>query len=387
MKLDKRRKDHFGPRFGMRCVIFVDDLNMPKKEKYGAQPPIEILRQFVDQGGWYDRKDNKHPFRNIVDTMIIAAMGTPGGGRSYITPRFQRHFNIVAFANFDDNSMKSIFGSILKWHFRTGHFDQQVSMLETKIVAATMKVYEQIGRDLKPTPMKTHYTFNLRDFSKVICGMTMPTAKELGTSDSTMRLWAHECTRIFGDRLINNEDRLWMLNCIKECVRAPFGGNFDTIFKHLDTDKNGKVETIDEFRGLLWGDIYTSFGMPDRPYEEILDTVKLQTCADESLIQYNNISDKPMPLVLFNFAIEHLLRIGRILKQPGGHALLVGVGGSGRQSLSRLASKLADFDVFQVEIKKVYRTQEWREDIKELMRQVGNKGNPTTFLFTDTQIK
>ena len=142
MKLEKRRKDHFGPRFGMRCVIFVDDLNMPKKEKYGAQPPIEILRQFVDQGGWYDRKDNKHPFRNIVDTMIIAAMGTPGGGRSYITPRFQRHFNIVAFANFDDNSMKSIFGSILKWHFRTGHFDQQVSMLESKIVAATMKVYE-----------------------------------------------------------------------------------------------------------------------------------------------------------------------------------------------------------------------------------------------------
>ena len=107
----------------MRCVVFVDDLNMPKKEKYGAQPPIEILRQFVDGGGWYERKDNKHPFRNIVDTMVICAMGTPGGGRSFITPRFQRHFNIIAFANFDDATLTSIFRSILKYHFRTGKFN------------------------------------------------------------------------------------------------------------------------------------------------------------------------------------------------------------------------------------------------------------------------
>jgi dynein heavy chain, axonemal len=184
----------------------------------------------------------------------------------------------------------------------------------------------------------------------------MPTSKALVTPDSCLRLWAHETTRIFGDRLINNEDRMWMLNAVKEITRAPFGQSFDSVFSHLDTDKNGKVETLDEFRGLAFGDIFTNFGIPERPYEEILDKVKLQQAADEHLVQYNLASDKPMPLVLFNFAIEHLMRIGRVLKQPGGHLLLVGVGGSGRQSLSRLASKMAEFDVYQVEIKKNYRT-------------------------------
>jgi len=76
---------------------------MPKTEFYGAQPPIEILRQFLDQGGWYDRQDNKHPFRNLVDTMLISAMGPPGGGRQFITPRMQRWFNLIGFTNFDDN--------------------------------------------------------------------------------------------------------------------------------------------------------------------------------------------------------------------------------------------------------------------------------------------
>ena len=96
----------------------------------------------------------------------------------------------------------------------------------------------------------------------------------------------------------------------------------------------------------MFGEIFTPFGLPDRLYEEIQDKTALQKAAESALDRYNEMADNVMDLVLFAFAIEHLLRIGRVLQQPGGHCMCVGVGGSGRQSLSRLASKIADFEIF-----------------------------------------
>jgi dynein heavy chain len=92
-----------------------------------------------------------------------------------------------------------------------------------------------------------------------------------------------------------------------------------------------------------------------------------------------------MNLVFFKDAILHLSKICRILRQNRGNALLIGVGGSGRQSLTRLASSIRDYKIFTIEITKNYKEPQWKDDLKNLLKTAG-KNEQVTFLFSDTQI-
>lgn len=96
---------------------------------------------------------------------------------------------------------------------------------------------------------------------------------------------------------------------------------------------------------------------------------------------------KKMELVLFNDALEHLLRINRLMEMPRGSGLLVGVGGSGKQSLTRLSSYISRAFSFQITLTKQYNKNAFLEDMKSLYKSAGHLRRPTTFLFTESEIK
>jgi len=168
--MEKKRKGFYGPPLGKEGVIFVDDLNMPQKEVYGAQPPIELLRQWMDYGGWYDIDTPEREFRSTVKVSFTAAMGPPGGGRNSITNRYVRHFNVLYIEPYSDNSLNSIFCNVMEWLFRSNYknpFSAGIEKMKENVVSATIQVYNQVQKQFRPTPAKAHYTFNLRDLSKV----------------------------------------------------------------------------------------------------------------------------------------------------------------------------------------------------------------------------
>ncbi|KAF4024010.1 hypothetical protein G4228_015792 [Cervus hanglu yarkandensis] len=383
-RLDKRRKGVFGPPMGKKCIIFIDDMNMPALEKYGAQPPIELLRQFFDCGNWYDLKDTSKIV--LVDIQLIAAMGPPGGGRNPVTPRFIRHFNICTINTFSDETMVRIFSSIVAFYLRTRDFPPEYFLVGNQIVSGTMEIYKQSMENLLPTPTKSHYTFNLRDFSRVIQGCLLIERGAVEGKHTMIRLFVHEVLRVFYDRLVNDSDRFWLFTLTKNVVKDHFKESFDSIFSHLR--KGNTPITEENLRNLMFGDyLNPDLEGDDRVYIEIPNIHHFSDVVDQCLDEYNQTHKTRMNLVIFRYVLEHLSRICRILKQSGGNALLVGLGGSGRQSLTRLATSMAKMQIFQPEISKSYGMNEWREDMKALLRNVGLKGQKTVFLITDTQIK
>lgn len=102
------------------------------------------------------------------------------------------------------------------------------------------------------------------------------------------------------------------------------------------------------------------------------------------ILEDYNFNQKPMNLVLFNDALEHITKIHRIIRFNRGSALLVGFGGSGKQSLTKLSTYLATYDLFQITLKRGYKEEDFREELKELFKSVLKK--PKTFMFTDSHV-
>jgi len=97
--------------------------------------------------------------------------------------------------------------------------------------------------------------------------------------------------------------------------------------------------------------VYCNFTDPtfqNKNYEEVRDLNVLRTTVEYYVTEYNQINKNQLDLVLFRYALEHLSRISRIISQPRGHALLVGLEGTGRQSLTRLAAYISQYELFQV---------------------------------------
>ncbi|CUG06458.1 dynein heavy chain, putative [Bodo saltans] len=376
-KMEHKSKKVCGPPGGRRMICLVEDLNMPAKEKFGAQPPLELLRQWLDNGYWYDRTTRAR--RQVNDMQLLCCMTF---GRPDISQRLLSKVNVFNVTFPSETVITKIFSAILTFRFRK--FPDWAAMTDN-LVKATIQVYTKVTSDLLPIPSKSHYLYNLRDLSKVFQGIYGCYLEALDCKEHIITLWVHECFRVFADRMNDNNDKTWFKNLVCDKLANIFATKWSTLMKARTKEKN---VVVNEKENMMFVDFWDGEMDEMAKYKMVPSIDLLKKKVEDSLDNFNaEPGARAMNLVFFTDALEHMCRIHRIIRQPRGNALLVGLGGSGRNSLTRLAAYLAGYSMFSIEIHKKYDSDRFHDDLRNLYKACGGlKQQQKVFYFSDNQV-
>lgn len=365
--LEKKVGRNYGPIGSKFLIYFVDDLNIPEVDTFGTVSAHQIIRQCMDYHHWYDR--SKWTLKEIHDCQFIACMN-PSAGSFLIDSRLQRHFLTFAFDSPDSPALYYIFNTIFSHHLsiENNGFTMQHQRISEKLIRMGIALHNRVSQIFIPTAVKFHYLFNLRDLVNIFQGMLFATHETCPTVHDLVRLYIHEANRTYGDKLIDEVD----LNSYRKLFR-------DLFKKYIEEMDDAKL-----FREPL---IFCHFadGLNEAKYMEVADWSSLTALLTEAIASYNEFIGQ-MNLVLFEDAMSHICRLNRILESPRSNALLIGVGGSGKQSLAKLSAFISSLSLYQIQMHKGYNIVDLRTDLNGLYQKAALKNIPTMFLITDTHV-
>ncbi|OTB20055.1 hypothetical protein K445DRAFT_313860 [Daldinia sp. EC12] len=346
-------------QIGRWLVIFCDEINLPAPDKYGTQRAISFLRQLVEHNGFWRTSDKS--WVTLDRIQFVGACNPPtDAGRTPMGARFLRHAPLIMVDYPGELSLLQIYGTfnsaILKIIPALRGYSEPLTQ-------SMVRFYLESQQRFTPK-IQPHYVYSPRELTRWVRGVYEAIRPlETLSIEGLIRIWAHEALRLFQDRLVAEEERQWTDEAVRRIALEFF-------------------PTIDEQKALggpiLFSNWLSKNYVPvDR--EQLRDFVKarLKTFCEEEV---------DVPLILFNDVLEHVLRIDRVFRQPQGHLILIGVSGSGKTTLSRFVAWMNGLKVFQIKVHGKYSAEDFDEDLREVLRRCGCKGEKMCFIMDESNV-
>jgi len=344
---------------GTWLVIFCDECNLPSADRYGTQRVVTFMRQLTELGGFWRSSDLS--WVSLERIQFIGACNPPtDAGRVPVSHRYLRHAPLL-YVDFPGvESLKQIYGTYTRALL---NLTPQLRANASPLTDAMVDMYVRC-RDKFTSEKQSHYIFSPRELSRWMRGLfEAVTGKDDLTIEELLQLWAHEGLRLFQDRLVEDEEREWLDKNLDECAGSTF--------PHVNTSK--ALE-----RPLLFCHWLTrDYSRVDA--DQLRDFVKARLrvfCEEEFNVQ----------LVVFNSVLDHILRIDRVLRQPLGHALLIGASGAGKTVLSRFVAWMNGLSVFNIKAHRGYTVHDFEDDLRKVMKRAGCKGEKICFIFDESNV-
>jgi dynein heavy chain len=341
---------------------------MPQQDPYETQTAIALVRQSLDYSHWYDKQ--KLVMRKIMRTQYISSMNATAGSFT-INPRLQRWFWLLSVNFPEASSLNTIYSAFMLKHYVK--FKGTISEQVAPVIKQTLQLHNEVAMKFRKTAANFHYEFNVRHLTNVFQGLLTARVETIKEPDNLIRMWVHECERIYGDRLVSPADLQNYRTLVGDMCKKAFPRfNLTKYFAQPTPEPlvfAYFVESLDE-------KVYDQFPTPERLSEQL----------NLALREYNELN-AVMDLVLFEDCMKHACKISRILTAAGGHALLVGVGGMGKQSLSRLSCFICSYTNTGIVISSSYSVNDFKVDLQTMFQKAGVKDEGMMFLFTEGQIK
>ncbi|XP_056010102.1 uncharacterized protein LOC125667097 [Ostrea edulis] len=418
-RLEWKHGQTYVPKGNKRLLCLVDDINLSQVDKSGQQTAVELVREHIDDGGFYNQDTHAWRYVNSVTYCTTVNPNTTSNVPK-LSQRFMRHFAVFGVPYPDLADQQSIFSILLQTHFiapetsstQAGHHlhdeknlviikkqEEAMRGLLNLIVKVTVELQDRLRAMYLMTSQRCHYLFTMRDLSVIFKNLCL-SLRPGCTKRNLMLLWQHECTWVYSHRMVSEVDVRRYRQAFVTAVKKDFT-NDDEVTQMLRVRQPYFSNLIEQDSGVVTAgmiDTRHSSNISEEDaktdlYKPVFKFKDVKELMSKGVEEYNKIHPR-IKLALYKTVIEQVCRLARTIASPHetSHSVLVAEGCPGRATIiAKLAAHLCGYTVYQINPTSMgstteYKMDQFKADLVQGYTRAGSRGEKILLLLHEEEL-